>query len=410
MGNLLSLRNSKFLFGFLIAYYWVACAPKTFSKDPSVNACQNSSEVCIALNGRDYFDKTKNINGDMVDILFVNDNSGSMSFEQRHMAEKFSSFLTQLDSRSLDYRIGIITTDVSTSAARTLYPDNSNFWTLNNEARAINQNGALQDGNLITFEDGSSYITSDMPNREALFKKAIQRAETGQCETFLRKDPSSQPSEQGLIDNCPAMDERGIFAANLFFDKNPSSFIRPNAHLSVVFLSDEDERGSYELYQGNPGFALSPYDQPDTLLSKINSKYSGKSASFHAIIVKNEACKEIQSGQMGPSGSEGITFNPVSGSIGYKYGEARRLTNGILGNICAEDKDNAYGAQLINISANISDRIDDENLVCENPEDLTVTFDPPLDTITWTITGSLLHFNQKLPPGKVRYQYSCPTL
>ena len=407
MEKLLNLRNSKFVFGLLIASYWVACAPKTFSKDPTVDKCQNFAEACISSGGKDWFDYSKTANGGLVDILFVDDNSGSMSFEQAHMADRFSSFLSQLDGRSIDYRIGIITSDVSTAAARSIYPDSANFWTTNNDARTINQNGSLQDGNLVPFNGAGSFVTSTTPNKEQLFANTIKRPETTQCENFLRQYPNSQPPAQGIIDNCPSGDERGIFAANLFFDKNPSSFIRPNAHLAVVFLSDEDERSNYQLYATDPGFALSAYDQPETLLNKITSAYSGKTASFHAIIVKDAACAAIQSQQLGPNGTYGTTFNSVAGSIGYKYGDARRLTNGILGDICAND----YGSQLANISANIVDRITDITLACANPGDLTVTLAPPLNTITWTVSGSTLHFSQSLPPGtQVHVRYSCSTL
>src|SRR6478672_637225 len=96
-------RPYKLILGLLIGTYWVACAPKQFAKDAEVNKCQNFAEVCVTDKGTDKFDYTVTANGGLVDILFVADNSGSMSFEQAHMAEKFSSFLSQLDTRYVDY-------------------------------------------------------------------------------------------------------------------------------------------------------------------------------------------------------------------------------------------------------------------------------------------------------------------
>jgi hypothetical protein len=397
-------RLYKLTFAFVIVSYWVACAPKNFAKDTEVNKCQNFGEVCTSSAGRDYFEYTKTANGGLVDILFVDDNSGSMSFEQANIANRFSSFLSALDARYIDYRIGVTTTDVS-SAATSVTTDDSTSAALYNEARPINQNGALLDGSLV----GGTYITAAMSNREQLFKSFIQRPETIQCENFLRQYPTAQPPAAGLHANCPNGDERGIFAANLFVTKNPASFIRPNAHLAIVFLADEDERSGLYLNASNVAYQLESNDQPETLVSNVKSLYSGKSLSVHSIIVRpgDSSCLNQQSNQMGPNGSYGITKNAVLGSYGAKYAQATSLTDGILGDICAND----YGSQLATISANIVDRISEITLACENPGNLAVTLAPPQSQITWTVVGNRLQFSEALPAGtQVKLKYSCPTL
>jgi hypothetical protein len=408
-------RSLQILIGFLIGSYWIACAPKKFDKDPSVNRCQNFAETCISSGSRDSFDYTVRSNGGLVDILFVDDNSGSMSFEQTHMAEKFSSFLAQLDARFIDYRIGIITTDVS-SAATSVTTDDGVSSTLYNEPRAINQNGQLLDGNLIKFSNGADYLTSSTANKEQLFATNIKRPETLQCEAFLRQYPNSTPPAAGIHTNCPSGDERGIFAANLFFDKNPASFVRPNAHLAVVFLADEDERSALYRTTTSPLYTLETNDQPETLVNKVRAAYSGKSVSVHSIIVKpgDQWCLYDQSIQMGPSyinegrgPVHGLTYNQMFGSEGQKYAQATTLTNGYLGDICAND----YGAQLSGIGANIVERLTDVNLACSAPPDLSVTLVPANSSISWTVSGSNLHFSEALPPGtQVKLKYSCSTL
>jgi hypothetical protein len=404
-------RRYKLILGFLVASYWVACAPKKFEKDADANKCQNFNQVCVTSNGRDFFDYTVSSTGGLVDILFVDDNSGSMSFEQAHMAEKFSSFLSQLGARSVDYRIGIITTDVSSGATTSITDDGSSS-SLYNNARSINQNGALQDGNLIKFSNGASFLTPSTSDKETLFSQTIQRPETKQCEEFLEQYPRSQPPMDGIRANCPSGDERGIFAANLFFDKNPSSFIRPNAHLAIVILADEDVRSGLYSVTSSADYKLEPNDEPSTLVSKVRSAYSGKTLSIHSIIVKpgDQSCLNIQSRQMGPAyinPSQGVTLNQMFGSEGYKYAEATQLTNGILGDICAND----YGSQLSNIGANIVDRISDISLACSSLSDLQVTVAPPQAGTTWTVNGSNIHFSQALNPGtQVKLKYSCPAL
>ncbi len=402
-------RRYKLLLGFLIASYWVACAPKQFDKDPEVDKCQNFNETCITKDGFDYFDYTARANGGLVDVLFVDDNSGSMSFEQAQMAQRFSSFLSQLDNRFIDYRIGIITTDVS-SGATTSAADDGASSVLYNEPRAINQNGALQDGNLVPFGNGSAFLTPSVSDKETLFSDNIQRKETKQCEDFLRQYPNSSPPADKFHANCPSGDERGIFAANLFFEKNPSSFIRPNAHLAIVFLADEDVRSS--LYTTGGSYALEEKDKPETLLNKVKSAYSGKSLSVHSIVVKpgDTACEGKQDRQMGPASinpTHGVTFNQVLGSQGVQYAKATELTNGILGDICAND----YGSQLANIGANIVDRISEVSLACSAPQDLTVSISPSKEGLTWTVNGSALNLSESLDPGtQIHLTYSCRRL
>ncbi len=402
-------RLYKLILGTLIASYWVACAPKTFDKDPDVNKCQNFAETCISANGEDFFDYTAHANGGLVDILFVDDNSGSMSFEQTQMAKRFSSFLTQLDSKSIDYRIGIVTTDVSSAATESTADDGASSL-LYNEPRAINKNGAWLDGNLVSFENGAAFLTSSTADRESLFAKNIQREETKQCEAFLEQYPNSAPPAQAAHDNCPSGDERGIFAANLFFEKNPSSFVRPNAHLAIVFLADEDERS--RLYGSGGSYELETRDLPETLVNKVKSAYSGKTLSIHSIIVKpgDTNCEGQQNLQMGPAWmnpTHGVTYNQVKGSQGIQYAKATELTNGILGDICASD----YGSQLANIGANIVDRLSDVTLACSNPSGLDVKFTPAQPGITWAVNGSSLHLSESLAPGaQIRLRYSCKTL
>jgi hypothetical protein len=402
-------RRYKVILGILIAGYWVACAPKKFDRDPDVDKCQNSGVACITQDGYDYFDYKVQANGGLVDVLFVDDNSGSMSFEQTHMAQKFSSFLSQLDAKFVDYRIGIVTTDISSSATESTADDGASS-SLYNEPRAINNNGAFQDGNLVSFGNGEAFLTPSTQNKESLFADNIQRKETLQCESFLMQYPNSSPPADGIHANCPSGDERGIFAANLFFEKNPSSFIRPKAHLAIVILSDEDTRSA--LYGHGGAYELETKDLPETLISKVKSTYPGKTLSIHSIIVKpgDTTCESIQDHQMGPASlnpTHGVTYNQMLGSQGLVYAKATSLTNGILGDICAND----YGSQLSDIGVNIVDRLADVTLACANPVSLDVTLTPANAGVTWSLSGSTLHLNQSLDPGtQIHVKYSCKTL
>ena len=327
------------------------------------------------------------------------------------MAQKFSSFLSQLDARQVDYRIGIITTDISSSATATTSDDSPNS-ALHNGNEDSNKQGLLQDGKLVPIETKNSsgavtgvvgsYITSSMSNREQLFKWNISRRETEQCENFLSNYTTSPAPVTEARKNCPSGDERGIFAANLFLEKNPSSFIRPNAYLAIVVLSDEDERSGMYLDSSNKTYQLEDKDKPETLVSQLKQLYAGKSAAVHSIIVKpgDSSCLNSQSGQLS-------TYTPVRGSYGQAYAKASQLTGGKIGDICAND----YGSQLSTIGADIAERLSDVTLSCEDPADLQVEIDPPQVSVTWTVSGTKLQFSQPLTPGiKVHLKYSCPSL
>ncbi len=389
----------------LIAFVgtYTACSGVRFSKQVDVkqfgNACQQQSDSKVFCEGTEF------VSGGKVDVLIVNDNSASMSFEQARLADRFNKFINLLDGKSMDYRIAVTTTDISSST---------------NLPRAINQNGALQDGNLIAFPFGGKYVTQkdgDLNQRTAWFNTVIKRKETLDCEAFIvdwvnsGKSLESTEYTSQYVDKCPPTDERGIYAANTVLQKNPDSFIRPEADLAIVFLADEDVRS--QLYHYNyPGYELSEMDKAATLVSNIKTLFPGKAFGVHAIIVKDASCLSQQNAQ-----TQGI----VNGSYGWEYHnavqQAKTAMNAmgfpadvtskmVSGDICAGD----YTAQLNQIFDNINGQVKDSiTLGCENPTELVVTLSTSDASITHSVVGTTLKFNKKLPVGtSVSYRYSCP--
>lgn len=372
----------------LVAIY-VGCSPVSFAKDNEVHKCQDFAAACIVANGRDYFDESFTIAGGLVDILIVDDNSASMSFEQAHLADRLANFVGNLEAQHADYRIGITTTDISAPG---------------NTARAVNSNGALQDGHLIQFPNGEYFLTTasgTLAQKDDWFRKTIQRPETLACETFIRNNYGNAGYEAAYSQNCPSGDERGIYAANLTVKNNPNGFIRPNAHLAVIFLSDEDER-SQLYYSGNfPSYNLEELDQPEKLISNVAAIFGGKALSVHAIVTATESCLATQNSQMVVNGT-----SVVNGSYGLTYFKASQKTGGIVGDICESD----YTSRLGQISTNILDRKDSHILACDNPPDLVVTVSGQ-GGVSHSVTGRELKFSTQLAPGTtVRVQYSCETI
>ncbi len=399
--------------------YHVGCNKVKFAKDPNQDPCLSSPGTCTYINGRYNWNEKVTASLGKVDILIVDDNSGSMSFEQNSMAQKFSQFVAALDAKNVDYRIGITTTDISSPS---------------NPARGINQSGALQDGKLISFPNGKMYLENafgSQSDRSSWFSQTIQRPETINCENFVKNNPTISSDSQSYLDNCPSGDERGIYAANLTIQNNPSGFIRPEAHLAIVILSDEDVRSSN--YYKSTKYGLSSMDLPLGLIGSVNTLYPSKTLSVHSIIVKPGALQSVTQDQMNTV-ITGLQADPLmgytpsqyfasssagdaclnqqssqipgagfGGSYGYLYALLTRQTGGIEGDICAAD----YGSQLSNMGSSIAEQVKEVQLKCSDARDLVVTMTPS-NSISYALDGATLRLSDALPTGtQISVSYTC---
>lgn len=376
------------ILSFAVGFY-IGCSPVKFSLDES--KCQDVGGTCVVENGQySIGPETIVVGGGKVDILIVNDNSASMSFEQKRLAPRFQNFISELDSRHVDYRIAMTTTDVSGA-------------------------GAYTNGQLIAFDSNTFYLTPQMSNRQSLFNASIQRNETKNCENFmanwLRDHNNNMNSldtaeySQKYAQNCPSGDERGIYAANLVIKNNPNAFMRPDAHLAVIFLSDEDERSG--LYNTN-GYRLEQMDQPAYLVQNVKEtlgtdKYN--SLSVHSIVVKDSSCLDEQNKQILGEPANPATQGLVRGSIGTVYMTFATQGWGRSANICSTD----YTSELGRIRTSISDKIKEVMLKCTNPSDLVVTISGA--SPGYYVEGKVLKFSQELPVGtSVTLSYKCDSL
>lgn len=395
MKTLAQLAAASFLVGI-----YVGCSPVKFSLDE--DKCKTAGENCVVENNLYTFDDIKEASAGKVDILIVNDNSASMSFEQKALANRFSGFIQALEARSADYRIAMTTTDVHVDGD-------------GNDPRPINGAGTIQNGNLLSF-GGYAYLTKDISNRVSLFNSTVVRPETRQCEDFIANwirnngvastENSSEYARQYKA-NCPSGDERGVYAATLAIQNNPSSFIRKDAHLAVIFLSDEDVRSQLYYYSG---YGLANLDQPATLVSTFTSKYgTGKGLSVHAITVKDSSCLAEQNNQVLGNPAVEATRGFVQGTFGTVYQTFTNQNWGKSVSICSLNYTNEIGA----ISTDILQRIDGITLNCSAPIDLVVSAAPGSAAAlpSWTRVGKQIKFATTLTAGtKVRVAYKCSKL
>lgn len=364
----------------------IGCSEVEFKKGAQ-SACEQDPALCPVVDSlRTY---TSTIRYKQIDILFVNDNSGSMSTEQARMGDRFPMFIAGL--ADLDYHIGMITTDVSAS------PGNST-------PRSANGNGAFQDGKLLSFDSsGTKILTPSTPNVIDKFRSTVARPETIVCD-----NAGYSPTY------CPSGDERGIYATNMLVDSNPSGFLRPTAHLAIVILSDENTRSNGGQISGKP---IENYDRPETLAAKIDSAFGGKKTfSVHSIIIKpgDTACFQQQDRQDGNPNiiaSYGFDFAALS-DAGVDLRNQGPILPGIKGTICASD----YGNQLTEIAERARAHAEPVQLNCFPADDqngdstLQVTFNPrPIPPVGYYVDSSnKLIFTGLIPVNtEITYSYKC---
>lgn len=395
-------RQLRAIFAILMISYFGACAPVTFDTVPE----NKGDNVVVRCEGAEcFYDITeeKTVGEGLVDILIVNDNSGSMSFEQTKMANAFSGFLTSINN--LDYRIGMTTTDVADLRRKVGTVDNHGY----NPSGPYNGYGALQDGKLIDFGSGQKYLSRTTHNKETLFNNTIRRDETSVCEASIAR--GDNPTQ------CPSGDERGIYAATLSVKNHVSAFARPTAHLAVIILSDEDERGVSKYnpcnYSGSAdksncegiksGYPFETMDEPQNFVDTFRSLYPNKTVSVHSIIVRpgDISCRNAQTGQVPAS-------MPVLGFEGYAYSKLSQLTGGIVGNICASN----YTSQLQDIGYTIGEQVTSLPFRCRPVNDqFEVSYSgQPANPSTYSANFSTMVLNVSAnlsPATKVTLKYTC---
>jgi hypothetical protein len=124
------------------------------------------------------------------DVLFVVDDSASMSEEQERLAVNFSTFLDVMADAAADWQLGVTTTDIASDAA-----------------------GLLRGG----------IFSPETPDLVAAVGSAV------------------------AVGTAGSRDEAGLQAAALATDGRNAGFVRSNADLHVVVFSDEDDASPGEV-------------------------------------------------------------------------------------------------------------------------------------------------------------------
>lgn len=303
-------QSIKMTFAFTPALLLMTTACSQVNFQPEGSAAPLASGAPVATDGvirNSYFFVKRT-----ADILFVIDTSGSMAEEQALLQNGFPSFTSTINSYSggtLDWHIAITTTDVENA-------------------------GTGRQGALVAFSGVAAntyYLDSalNVSDANAAFQATVVLGIKG------------------------SGDERGIAAARRMAERefDPATavgFLRADTPLSIIVLSDEDERSTRDA-SSTEYRDFEPLDLPVNFVSGIRAldtlSTGTKTITFHSIVTSTKACLD------GAGAFMGSTYMALSA-----------LTNGIIGDICALEK--TYQQQLASLAVNIVNEAKTYTLPC----------------------------------------------
>lgn len=157
--------------------------------------------------------KQQPVRNDKIDILFMVDNSGSMADEQAILAQSFQEFISKFTDKKLDFQVGVITTDTTLSGS---------WWS--------NPNGSYK--NITNAGPGS--LLAYKTNERILRPSTVDVVTKFQQNSKLGTDGSG--AEAGLKATTIALSEAMLGSGGY-----NEGFVRADAMLAVIFITDEDE-------------------------------------------------------------------------------------------------------------------------------------------------------------------------
>lgn len=259
----------------------------------SLTGCSEDRPTFSLLPESDVFYQAGGVN-DKMDILFVIDNSGSMQDLQNNMANNFSAFIGDFQTKGYDFHISVTTTE----AYKAIFTGNNSY------AR---------------FKDGGTGIrvlTPLTPNLSSVFTSVVQVGIYGSGD-----ERAFQSFKEALTNSV----------------NDSYGFRRAEAYLAIVIVSDEDDfswGGSSNIdgqYNHAQIHSISYYT--DFLDTYTQSSGALRRYSVSTISVLDQACLN-QTGY---------------GRIGLRYMQLVDATDGISASVCAPD----FSENLAAIAENI---------------------------------------------------------
>ncbi|MBT9556882.1 MAG: hypothetical protein IV100_12680 [Myxococcales bacterium] len=219
--------------------FGVVYVPQDTSKDGCAiiikSGDSGTTSLTIPLDGEGTYDTTQTdeytqLSGQQVDVLFIVDNSGSMSEEQASLGSNISSFVGQAAQWQTDYHIGVVSTDVDET---------------NTEAGWLQHDGGNQ-SRFFTSTTGTSGFASTVKALGMSGSGTEQGLEAARMALSFPNtaQPSDPPKSCNTDADCikPRVCVPSVLNAGVKVCAGWNwEFLRSDAVLELVFVSDEED-------------------------------------------------------------------------------------------------------------------------------------------------------------------------
>lgn len=328
--------------------------------------CEKSAESFSILSTSSSFKQSVGYVQRKIDILWVVDNSGSMSTSQQNLANNFQSFISRFSQLGYDFQMGVTSTDAYLA------------YHYNDPSRS-----RLKDGGSV--HSGIRIMDTNTPNLSNVFLTNVKLGINGNG------------------------DERAFSSfENTLGNSLNAGFKRPGSFLAIIVVSDEDDFSHYDWANGVNSYVFDenyanqfPLSRFTTYLDTLTQTQAGSGVqnySVSTISVLDQAC------------ANSLSTDGFARKIGTRYMQMADLTNGSKGSLCGD-----FGSTLQMISNQVVElssvfKLDREPV----PSTIVVTVDgvsvPQSATNGWTYdatTWTISFHGSAIPAGgsDVRINY-----
>lgn len=271
-------------------------------------ACQKTNDSFSLLTEQTTFQQSSSFQPRKIDILWVIDNSGSMESSQKNLIENFNSFIQKFQSLNYDFHMAITTTDAYLDALDTGGSYKNIYCPAFNKKCSILRDGPGKDATS-SKHSGISVLDRSISNLTSVFNLNAQQGIQGYG------------------------DERAFLSLKTTL-QNPlnSGFLRPDAFLAIIIVSDEDDFSHSALTPlletlPNNGYLTDSRihkvsDYVSYLDTLTNSTPGLRNYAVNTISILDEACKtQLLTGFAGRK-------------IGKRYMEIADQTGGAKASLC----------------------------------------------------------------------------
>lgn len=288
-----------------------------------------------------------------VDILWVIDNSGSMATKQNNLAAGFNSFSSVFTTKGFNFNMGIVTSDT--------------------RAPAVGQGGI--------FQGAPSVISDSTIGFSALFQNNVKVGQVG----------DSAAKELDAI----------VLSTGALLNSSNAGFLRSDAHLAVIILSDADDNDSTQTTATT--LAHLQALKPD--LYDVVSRTYKKNFTVSAVAVNSMADTDCYDMDHDGNVDNDLNFDGIPDiqlyEEGTKFKTLVNATNGSFASICKAD----FSDGLTTISQKIAEAITEIALArVPNVSTILVTFNgvsipnDATDGFTYSATGNKIVFHGNYIP------------